>query len=82
MPFKLSALDGVTDGISTAVQSTVHAGTGSALPAAHEGLIGHLTSAAIDGSFAPLATAAILLAAGGVHMLRTRPVLTLGARTV
>jgi hypothetical protein len=82
MPSKLSALDGLTDGISSAVQSTVQVGAGSALHAAHEGVTAHLTSAAIDGSFAPLAAAAILLAAGGVHILRTRAVLSLGALPV
>ena len=73
MPLKLSALDGITDGISTAVQSTVHSGAGASLPVTHDGLTSHLTSAAIDGSFAPLAAGVILLAAGGLHILRARP---------
>jgi len=76
MPFKLSALDGITDGITGGLHSTMDAGTGSSLPAVlHDGMAGQLVGAVLDGSAAPVAAAALLLAAGGLHVLRTRPTL-------
>ncbi|MFL6095789.1 MAG: hypothetical protein ACJ71Y_10110 [Blastococcus sp.] len=78
MPLKLSALDGITDGISGALHSTVDTGTSTLLPSfLHDGVPGQLVSATLDGSLAPIIAAAALLAAGGVHILRTRPLLTL-----
>ena len=83
MPFKLSALDGIADGITGGLHSTMDAGTSSSLPSVlHDGLPGQLVSAMIDGSVAPVAAAAILLAAGGLHILRTRPTLTLPGLSV
>ena len=83
MPFKLSALDGITDGISGSLHSTVDAGTNSSLPAfLHDGVAGQLVSATLDGSLAPIVAAAALLAAGGAHILRTRPMLALRALPV
>jgi hypothetical protein len=77
-PLKLSALDGITDGISGALHSPVDTGTSTSLPSfPHDGVPGQLVSATFDGSLAPIVAAAALLAAGGVHILRTRPLLTL-----
>jgi hypothetical protein len=81
MPFKLSALNGITDGISGALHSTVDTGTSAPLPSfLHDSLPGHLVSAMLDGSLTPVVALAALLAAGGVHILRTRP--TLGLRAL
>ena len=78
MPLKLSGLDSITDGVTGALQGNVDAGTHASLPAfLHDGLPAQLVSAAVDGSFAPVAAAAVLLAAGGLHVLRTRPTLAL-----
>ena len=78
MPLKLSALDGLTHGISGALQSNAGAGAHSSLPAVlHDGLPAQLVSASIDGSLAPVAAAAVLLAVGGVHILRNRPTFAL-----
>jgi hypothetical protein len=78
MPLKLSALDGITDGISGALQSSAGAGAHSSLPAfLPDGLPAHLVSASIEGALAPIAAAAVLLAAGGLHVLRTRPTVAL-----
>jgi len=76
MPFKLSALDGITDGITGGLHSTMGAGTSAHLPSVlHDGGAGQLVSAVLDGSPAPVAAAALLLAAGGLHVLRNRPTL-------
>lgn len=78
MPLKLSALDGITDGISGALQSNVGHGAHSSLPAfLPDGLPAHLVSASIDGALAPIAAAAVLLAAGGIHVLRNRSTVAL-----
>ena len=83
MPFKLSALDGVTDGITGGLHSTMDVGTSSSLPSVlHDGLPGQLISAVLDGSVAPMAAATLLVAAGGLHMLRTRPTLALRSRSL
>jgi hypothetical protein len=75
---KLSALNGITDGLSSSLHSTVDTGTSASLPSfLHDGLPGQLVSATLDGSIAPIVAAAALLAAGGVHILRSRPVLSL-----
>jgi hypothetical protein len=72
------ALDGITDGISGALYSTVGTGTSASLPSfLHDGLPGQLVSAMLDGTLTPIVAAAALLAAGGVHILRTQPVLGL-----
>jgi hypothetical protein len=74
MPFKLSALNSITDGISGSLHSTVGAGTSSSDPSVmHDGLPGQLVSATLDGSLTPMVTVAALLAFGGLHLLRTRP---------
>jgi hypothetical protein len=83
MPVKLSVLNGITDGISGALHSTVDTGTSASLPSVlHDGAPGQLVSATLDGSLAPIVAAAALLAAGGLHILRTRPVLSRRTREV
>jgi hypothetical protein len=77
MPFKLSVLDSATSGISGALHSTADAGTSSSVQVLHNGLPAHLVSAVLGGSLAPVAAAAVLLAVGGVQVLRSRPALAL-----
>jgi hypothetical protein len=78
MPMKLSALDSITSGATGALHGNMGAGVHASVPAVlHDGLSAHLVSASLDGSLAPIAAAAVLLAAGGVHLLRTRPTLAL-----
>lgn len=77
MPYELSGRNGITDGIANAAQWTVHTGAGASLTAVHDGLTAYLTSAVMAGSVAPMAAAAILLAAGGLHVLTSRPIQTL-----
>ena len=78
MPMKLSGLDSITDGVTGALQGNVDGGTHASVPALlHDGLPAQLISAAFDGSFAPVAAVAVLLAAAGLHVLRTRPTLAL-----
>ena len=61
MPLKLSALDGITEGISGSLHSTVDVGTSSSIPAfLHDGVAGQLVSARLDGSLAPIVAAAAL----------------------
>jgi hypothetical protein len=58
MPVKLSALNGITDGISGALHSTVDTGTSASLPSfLHDGAPGQLVSATLDGSLAPIVAA-------------------------
>jgi len=53
----------------------VNTGTSAALPSfLHDSLPGQLASATLDCSLTPLVAAAALPAAGGVHILRTRPI--------
>jgi hypothetical protein len=75
MPYKLSALHGITDGLSGALQSTTDPGVAPSISGfLHDGLPGQLVSV-VDGGVAPLLSAAVLLAVGGLHILRTRPML-------
>ncbi|TFV90602.1 hypothetical protein [Blastococcus sp. CT_GayMR16] len=69
MPFKLSEISGLADGISSGLQSTVDTGAGTSL---HDGLPGQLLTSGLDGSATPLVSAALLLAAGGIFAVRNR----------
>ena len=69
MPFKLSEIAGLPDGISSALQSAVHSGSGSSL---HEGMSAHLLGSGLDGSVAPVVSAVAVIAVGGLYAVRSR----------
>jgi hypothetical protein len=70
MPFKLSEISGLPEGISGALQSSVHGGSATSL---HDGFAGQLLAPALDGSLTPLVSAVALIAAGGLYAVRSRP---------
>jgi len=80
MPLKLSALDGITDGISGSLHSTVDVGTSSSIPAfLHDGDAGQLVSARLDGSLAPIVAAAALPRCRAAALPRCRAAALLAA---